>query len=146
MTAMMSTALAATHRLAFCMLLAPDVQTAPRWLLCRRGIIVASHRDPCQRDIAAVERFQVLCAHTLQPETKLLGSLAEAVVQLLPSLAQAHQDAAAVIRICAPLGEPRLNKAVHPLARGGHAEFQRVGGPADSHRAVIRQRAQSFHL
>src|SRR2546428_3405059 len=105
MTAMMSTALAATHRLAFCMLLAPDVQTAPRWLLCRRGIVVASHRDPCQRDIAAVERFQVLCAHALQPEPKLLGSLAEAVVQLLPSLSPAHRDAAAANRIRRPLRE-----------------------------------------
>src|SRR2546426_2028318 len=122
MTAMMNTALAATHRLAFRMLLAPDVQTAPRWLLCRRGIIVASHRDPCQRDIAAVERFQVLCAHALQPEPKLLGSLAEAVVQLLPSLAQAHQDAAAGIRICPPLGEPGLDEAGHPLAPRGQGD------------------------
>src|SRR2546427_12570657 len=121
MTAMMNTALAATHRLAFRMLLAPDVQTAPRWLLCRRGIIVASHRDPCQRHIAAVERFQVLCTHTLQPEPKLLGSLAEAVVQLLPSLAQAHQDAAAAIRIYAPPGQPGLREAVHHMAPGGTA-------------------------
>src|SRR2546427_13074464 len=105
MTAMMSTALAATHRLAFCMLLAPDVQTAPRWLLCRRGIIVASHRDPCQRDIAAVERFQVLCAHTLQPETKLLSTLAEAGVQIVRLLAQGQHDLAAVIWLCAPLIE-----------------------------------------
>src|SRR3989441_12839098 len=116
MTAMISTALAATHQLAFRMLLAPDVQTAPRWLLRRRGIVVASHRDPCQRDIAAVERFQVFCTHALQPEPELLGSLAEAVVQLLPSLAQAHQDTAAVIRIYAPLCEPGLDEAVHPPA------------------------------
>src|SRR2546428_2168977 len=107
MTAMISTALAATHQLAFRMLLAPDVQTAPRWLLRRRGIVVASHRDPCQRDIAAVERFQVFCTHALQPEPELLGSLAEAVVQLLPSLAHAHQDTAADLPVSAPPRQPR---------------------------------------
>src|SRR3989441_13129235 len=111
MTAMISTALAATHQLAFRMLLAPDVQTAPRCLLRRGGIVVASHRDPCQRDIAAVEGFQVLCTHPLQPEPELLGSLAEAVVQPLPPPAPAHQNAAAVIRTCAPLAEPGREQA-----------------------------------
>src|SRR5438093_11940652 len=122
MTAMLSTALAMTHHCGFRISLAPDVCAAPDGLLHWDAAVGPGQRNASQRHIAAVQGFQIVAVHPMQPGPERLRTLVETIVQLLPLLAQTHQDAAAVAGVLGPLGKFALQQPVTLPAGGGQSD------------------------
>src|SRR5881628_4268718 len=91
MTAMLSTALAMTHHCGFRISLAPDVCAAPDGLLHWDAAVGPGQRNASQRHIAAVQGFQIVAVHPMQPDPERLRTLVETVVQLHDGLNQGPQ-------------------------------------------------------
>src|SRR5438552_417903 len=77
MTAMISTALAMTHQCGFRISLAPGVCAAPDGLLHRGAAVGPGQRNASQRHIAAVQGFQIVAVHPMQPDPERLRTLVE---------------------------------------------------------------------